>query len=293
MILVQPVLDIHDLLALAQRLLADAHVFGSFGAQGARLPQRVDPRADAFGQPQPREAQRQRDAGDQRSDPQHARADEAEQLLAGAPERITDRPASVSASDSPFPLVQPRPFERRTRGEQQRQAEPEQPNGFGRIADGVRRFGVAAQQARQRSEPGTQRHRDRPPDRVAEHEVGEVREPGAERAGLVERDRRCAGCRKGRVASLMGCQRQHREQPQHAGDQQAKLRTPAGRRADDGGRAWRGPPGAGAGGHEAAGGVAVGTERAEWERHRRIVAETGAASAARCPLAALSWSAVP
>ena len=188
MILVQLVLHLDNQLALAQRRLAEANVFGALDALDTALLQRLDPSPDAFGQAQPREAKRHRDAGHQRGDPQHARAGEAEQLHAQRPERVAEHAAGVTARQLRLPLVHARPLERRARAQQQHDADPEQsarPMGLVR-GDEL----AAAQHARQCAKPRAQAHEHQPPDRIAEQKKREVGRPRAKRTGLIVQRRR-------------------------------------------------------------------------------------------------------
>ena len=82
MLLVQLVLDLDRLLALADCFLAEARVFFALDARDAPRAQRVDGRADGLGHVQPGKAQAQRHAGDEHCDPEHARTGEAEKSLA-------------------------------------------------------------------------------------------------------------------------------------------------------------------------------------------------------------------
>jgi hypothetical protein len=126
-LLLQLVLDLEDLVALADRLGAEACILGALDPLDAARAQRLDRGTERIGDAQPREAQRQRRAGDEHRDPEHARAGEAEERLAGAAEDKADHAACVAAGDLAFPLVKARPLERRAGREQHRQARPHRP----------------------------------------------------------------------------------------------------------------------------------------------------------------------
>ena len=257
-------LDLDHLLALALRLLAQAQVLGALAPLLAALLEGVDAFAERFGQAQPGEAQRQRHAGHQRGDPQHARAGEAEPLHRQRAQRVAEHAAGMAGQER-LEAVQARPLERRAGGQQQRQAEPERAPA---LRASVRR--LAAQAARQCRQPGPRGHQRQPPDRVAEQEQREVGHPGADLAGLVAQ--RLAGARggEGGVGSVVGDQRQQRQQPEHGAGQQPELRGAAARRQR------RAASAASAGGRRLR--AAVGAQRSEGKSHAGIVAQQGGAS---------------
>ena len=189
-LLLQLVLDLEHLVALADRLGAEARVLGALDALDPARAQRLDRRAERVGDAQPGEAQRQRGAGDEHGDPEHARAGEAEQVLARAAEDEAEHAAGVAAGDLAFPLVQARPFERRAGGEQQREAEPHRPRRQDVGRRDRRRAAVRAQRSRQGAEPGA-RADQRPPTRPSSRR-------GRRRCRRARRRGRRRGCGSGR-----------------------------------------------------------------------------------------------
>ena len=201
-LLVQLVLDLDH----AARARAAPARRGGSSARSMRstraLAQRLDRGADALGHAQPREAQRQRQAGDQRGDPQHARAGEAEQLHGSAcrgssrarrrhGRRQTALPTGTAGST------------RATRWRASSSARPSQ--NMPARALGARPARRRRRAARRASAPSQARSADehQPPDRIAEQEEREVGEPGAERAGLVVHRRR--GCPRSRTPGRRRC----------------------------------------------------------------------------------------
>ena len=168
-------------------------VLGALDALRARaLAQRLDARADALGDAQPGEAERQRDAGHQRGDPQHARAGEAEQLHA-RPARARSRARRRHGRRQPRLRTgtgaSTRARRWRTAAAPGR-ARTASAAGVRRRAGGSAHRRAAAAPARRarRAAPTAQHHQTE----IAEQEEADVGEPGAERAGPVARPRRRA-----------------------------------------------------------------------------------------------------
>jgi hypothetical protein len=178
-IVVDLALELFDhMLALAQRLLADAPVLGLSRCALAALA--AGPMRSPMCRPRaPRKAQRHRHAHHQQRDPQHARAGKAQPAHRQAAQRIAQHAAGV-ARQRGLPAVQARPFQRATGRQQQHQAQPEHPAR--RQLGGWLRAAASRAPARQ---PGPQvtgtSHQAEKPNR----KNSQIGHPGAERTGLV------------------------------------------------------------------------------------------------------------
>ena len=260
-LLVQLVLDLDDLLALTDGFFAQPHVFLALDARAAAQAQRIDPRTDALGGAQPREAEPERDAGDQHRDPEHARSGEAQQRLARLAERVAEHATGIATGDRGLVLVEPRPLERAAGGEQQGEAEPDGPAR--RRRSGVDRVAVVrAEHAGEAAQPDAPGDEHGPPGRIASEEERHVGEPGTDGTGLVLD--RAAGTRRGEpgVGSVVGDEGQHGQNPGDGADEQGELGAPR----------WRDPRHRWRCGSGARGAFrAVDAEGSEWKRHPLIV----------------------
>jgi hypothetical protein len=213
-------------LALAQRLLAEADVLGALDALDAALAQALQQPADALGHRPPGEVERQRQRDHQRGDPQHTRAGEAQRGHAGRAERVAEHAARMAARQRGLAAVQAGPFQRAARGEHQHDAQRGEPARTLRVGQ-ARRRQVGAQPARQGAEPGPAGNRQKPPGRVAEQEQRDVGEPGADHADAVVQLRAEAGGGPCAVRAVVGGQGEQRQQPQHAAEHHRELQAPA------------------------------------------------------------------
>ena len=217
-------LDLDLVLAVDECPLADAAVLGLFLLLLTAFAKAIDGGADDFSQRQPRETQRQRHAGHQRSDPQHARTGETEPVRRQRPQREAEH-ATCMAGKLRLPLVKAGPFQRAAGGHQQREAGPE--GGTRQQWCGQRGIVLAANGLCQAGQPGAQADRDEPPHRIAEQEQAQVGHPRADHAGLVAQRLAVARGGKARIAEVVGGQRQQQQQPGHGTDDHPSLLPPA------------------------------------------------------------------